>query len=429
MSLAAHAEAIPEIVCGSLEGWRGIDPGTVLVEEIKDGIIFKASVPAGTAALPSAVMFRFRRGGQAPTTLAERRTEAAALLFGKHGVSPSRIAQGDTWWIEPWAGVSFDDLGGGLTFPWDGACAGWDPRNPAHRELVLNSAEEYGRLMARIHVVPPEWFEPFKQEDCVAFPFLGELPSQGSFLWLYQYWGPGRVPSQDEFGRCMAAHSAGDGSRLKQLRDLLAALPTPRCPALARLVTSHGDIWDENVLWKQDRSGVLACDIESACVMSAIYDWMHGQLQYFQSAQLAVLEVDPEYKPCYARAMMRAYLEQLGEPAGDEEVDMAIFDVRSFSDLFYIRRGLDAMVRGPHHEMFSISDVDAAYATATDNIEALKQSMEVAWADAAQRALRVGPRWSDNDAFSWDSPGEGLPDCQLFWTSHDEWRRKGASAL
>jgi hypothetical protein len=221
--------------------------------------------------------------------------------------------------------------------------AKFDIKHVAYRKQLLAAAVEYGRLLARIHATPTGWFHPFAEEGKATYPLLRTLPDAGSFLWLYQY-------RTEEFGACVSYHS--EPRRLKQLQALLSALPAPRCPALARLVTSHGDLWYANVLWERDGGGggLLACDLESCCVMRGIYDWMHLQTLWYTKEQLAMAKIDSD-SPSLVRATVRAYLQGLGEPAQECDVDVAVFDIRSFiMGGLYIRSGLDAMYYGPSSE-------------------------------------------------------------------------------
>ena len=49
--------------------------------------------------------------------------------------------------------------------------------------------------------------------------------------------------------------------------------------------------------------------------------------------------------------MLRAYLEQLGESAGQDDVDVTLFDIRSFQmGGLHIRNGLDAMFCGTYED-------------------------------------------------------------------------------
>ena len=99
---------------------------------------------------------------------------------------------------------------------------------------------------------------------------------------LYQCWrqgAPGNAVLDREAGlsidvdETMRRHAKDP----EPLKKILTAIPKPRCPALSRVVTCHGDLWFCNVLRSpKPEEGHFACDVESACAMPALWDWMHG---------------------------------------------------------------------------------------------------------------------------------------------------------
>ena len=133
------------------------------------------------------------------------------------------------------------------------------------------------------------------------------------------------------------------------LKKILTAIPKPRCPALSRVVTCHGDLWFCNVLRSpKPEEGHFACDVESACAMPALWDWMHGQIEYFEKETELLYESNGGEGPSFARAMVEAHLKELCEPCGKDEVDAAVFDIRPFTDVntMYIRDLMDVVYAG-----------------------------------------------------------------------------------
>lgn len=396
-ALIQRREEIVSIVCQALEGWRGVEPSAVAVELVAPSKAYIFKVSAKVAASPSAVILKFgvgSRAAEAKTSLGDLRTEAATAMFMTQGICPARLAASDdaSWWIEAFAGPLMFDFECTGAYTCDDI---FDATNVVHREKLCSAAAAYGRLLGKIHAAPTNWFSPFIEEGVAAYPFLGSLPEAGSFLWLYQY-------RDEEFKFSMTYHSA-EPDRLQRIQALLAALPTPRCPALARLVTSHGDLWYANVLWNPEGGGLLACDLESSCVMRGIYDWMHCQILWYTNEQLAMWKCDPD-APNLVRTMLTAYLEQLGEPAGPGDVDVALFDIRSFMlGSFYIRNGLDAMYYGPYRDpedgegVEGINDDAAQYDDAMHNIEAWQQRMQIVWDDPEQHRAFVGAGWLESN--------------------------------
>lgn len=98
-----------------------------------------------------------------------RRMQAAARAFAGAGLGPRPIAEGDGpngggWWVEEW--------GGSRSLPW-------------------TSREEYaamGRLLARMHAVPTEWFDASRAEAVRRWPLL-ERVTAGSHAWVGLAWG------------------------------------------------------------------------------------------------------------------------------------------------------------------------------------------------------------------------------------------------
>jgi len=327
------ASSVAEIVCEGMRelGWSEIKPIMVTVDQQDDKPVYKVSAAGAT---PPTVMFRFRAGP--PVSLKERRTEAAAKIFGAAGVSPGRLVDGETWWIEPWVGATLNE---GRPCVQKGT---FDVKDASQREKVLQAAADLGRLTARIHSIPTEWFEPFYEEECKTYPFLRDMP-KGNFLWLYQYWRGGEGREGCDFDDMMQMHAKDP----QPLKKVLVAIPKPLCPALSRVVTSHGDLWHDNVLHSPSPGGgLLACDVESACVMSAIWDFMHCQIEYFEEETKLVHENSGGDGPSFARTTVEAYLQQLGEPCGKDEVDAALFDIRCFMDALHIRGSMDAIYAG-----------------------------------------------------------------------------------
>ena len=86
--------------------------------------------------------------------------------------------------------------------------------------------------------------------------------------------------------------------------------------------------------------------------MRGIYDWMHGRRNlWHRGEQQAILKIGPDAPACayyLVRAMVSAYLVQLGEPTAEEDVDMALFDMRSFLVTVSGRHAYPARLR-PNH--------------------------------------------------------------------------------
>ncbi|EOD03981.1 hypothetical protein EMIHUDRAFT_121722 [Emiliania huxleyi CCMP1516] len=206
-----------------------------------------------------------------------RRMQAAARAFAGAGLGPRPIAEGDGpngggWWVEEW--------GGSRSLPW-------------------TSREEYaamGRLLARMHAVPTEWFDASRAEAVRRWPLLGRVTA-GSHAWVGLAWGLWE-----------------DEQLFIDWAQLSGAL-APEHPAARRVVTTHGDVHPGNVL----QSG-LVVDFENSCVCSAIYDL----------AFVVPSFVTGESEAAAARAFVEGYLAAGGwEAAGwaaEAAVDLLLTD-------------------------------------------------------------------------------------------------------
>ena len=185
-TLNQRREEIVCIVCKALEGWHGVEPSAVVVElvDFSKTHIFKVSAKMAS---PSVVILKF--GAQIKTDtnqFGDRRTEAATAIFSNYNICPVRLAQSDdiSWWIETCAGpMLFDfDNNGAYT------CSNntkFDIKNVAYREKLISAAVEYGRLLAKIHATPTDWFSPFAEEGVAAYPLLKQGVSFGFIsIWI-----------------------------------------------------------------------------------------------------------------------------------------------------------------------------------------------------------------------------------------------------
>ncbi len=103
-------------------------------------------------AVPETVALHGRSEDVVADPLSEPRTEAAAQLFATNKLGPRRLAQGGDWFIEPWVGS------GRPTF---------------HTEEKF---WELGQPVAKIHMLPTDWYDEWREKLCEAMPALREVP-------------------------------------------------------------------------------------------------------------------------------------------------------------------------------------------------------------------------------------------------------------
>ena len=167
---------------------------------------------------------------------------------------------------------------------------------------------EVGALLARVHQLPTEWYDEWR----AASPGL-EAADDDSPIWISPNSPNGKVLPQEVW----AAYT----------RSFAPMLPVTA--AGRRLVTCHGDLHPLNILRKQD-GGLCCIDLEDAHVGRAADD-LGFALQTFCIAG-AHRSVRPGGDGAQAgRELVRGYLEQMEDPAGDEDVDALLLDVHAAS--------------------------------------------------------------------------------------------------
>jgi hypothetical protein len=158
---------------------------------------------------------------------------------------------------------------------------------------------EIARLLAKLHKVPVEWFEPFRERLCALHPGLDEA-SNGSAVWWYSA-RQDMLSDLDEEG----------------LRNWVRAFPEPRSAAGKCLVTTHFDLHPGNIIRTEEALGnqfLRVIDLEFCCVSSAVNDIAYASSLWLKGAEKR-------------RAFARAYLEALDQPATEEDVDSLLLDV------------------------------------------------------------------------------------------------------
>eukprot|EP00927_Polykrikos_kofoidii_P034096 TRINITY_DN28924_c0_g1_i3.p1 TRINITY_DN28924_c0_g1~~TRINITY_DN28924_c0_g1_i3.p1 ORF type:complete len:705 (+),score=84.82 TRINITY_DN28924_c0_g1_i3:58-2115(+) len=259
-----------KLVVEALPGWRTTSAGNVLVEDKSGeggGRTYRVSA---TGANPPQVALHVRSEQAAADAISETRMACAARLFAKAGLSPSRLAESHDWFIERWEGLG-------------------EPNITAER------SRELGELVARIHAIPIDWFDPWREMLCKRFSDLRNVP-RGSHVWFWT----ARKEFLDELT---------DECR-RQVLD--ANFFAPRSIAAARVVTAHADVHPGNML--QTEMGIRVLDFEYSCVTYAVQDLC--QLIY------TCFHLDTAMK----RGFVHAYLSASNLPATEQDVEATLFD-------------------------------------------------------------------------------------------------------
>jgi len=149
---------------------------------------------------------------------------------------------GSNYWIDQWEGVG--DFSGSSAEMWN----------------------RCGRLLARIHTIPTDWFDELKAKYIDQEPVAAVFP-EGTFAWVHLQ----RESWQADLP------SMSDDSKYEY-----ATAVTTDHPIGARIVTAHGDFHPGNIIDLGDEhsnAGVYrfrCIDFEFSCVTHAIHDLSFG---------------------------------------------------------------------------------------------------------------------------------------------------------
>lgn len=185
------------------KGWGRVDRASITVKDTSGyggSKTFKVSA-TGIDVTPAIVSLHSRAETVTDDPISEPRAEAAALLFGKHGVGVKRLAHGVDWFIEPWEGYG-------------------TPVLIKKEDMVVFATE-----IAKIHQLPTDWYTPFQAKRRELEPALAAAPD-GSHIWWYS------ARPKDFLHANMDQES---------LAGYAQPLFTPRSQAAARQVTNHGN--------------------------------------------------------------------------------------------------------------------------------------------------------------------------------------------
>lgn len=218
----------------------------------------------------------------------DNRIQDAVCLLTKVGLTPERISQGDDWYIEEFCGES-------------------TMKNP--------NAIQFGKLLAKIHKIPTDWFKIYREKSKKRYPFLEGI-SDGSSLWLH-------CCNDQEKGQYEYLQSLNLGAADIRFYDDLE----PLSEVSKRVVTSHGDFHGGNALKFEDGT-LIACDLENMHVGYAHHDiGYHFCISGWQSG---VPVQNLEYRTAFAKA----YLEESGLDSTDQDIDNLLYDA-AFATINY----------------------------------------------------------------------------------------------
>jgi len=293
-------------------GWRNVDHTQVRVKECSgfEGRTFRISAE-GSNVCPAMVAFHVLNDEVVADLVCKDRVAAAQAIFAASGISPPRLAEGNNWFIDCWIG---NKVGGvyDLNRPTAAEVSQVEPHATA-------TAAELGALLAKVHAIPIDWYEPTRASLRARHPALVDTEGD-SHLWPF-------TARQEVFE---ALPDEG-------IKTWSLAGPTATSNAGARIVTTHGDFHPANII--RTNSGLQVIDFGLSCVTCAAKD-LSWACEYF----LHGLEEK--------RSFASAYLKASGYAAVPEEVDALLVDAECFalhSFIGVLFGQLDNLKEDPEH--------------------------------------------------------------------------------
>jgi len=272
-------------------GWGKVDRDSIQVQDYSGGGGSKTYKvwATGVDVTPTHVALHSRADVVKEEQMSEERTEAAALLFGDHGLAPRRLVQGVDWYVEPWLGYGQPTI-----------------RTCADMQVL-------GREVAKIHQLPTEWYDPFRVGLKREFSCLADIPDD-SHAWWYAC----------RMKACIDPDSHPDWAP-KYLQPLF----TPLTEAGGKIVTCHGDLHAENYISMLEDCSVqdgklLFSDLEMAHVSAACSDLAYVVYHGEDRNNRQPYQDDND---TMRRAFLKSYLEAMGAPSTKQDIDALLIDV------------------------------------------------------------------------------------------------------
>ena len=188
---------------------------------------------------------------------------------------------------------------------------------------MFDSADKFqmlGRLLALCHKLPTEWHDEWKEKLCISQPVMRDC-HPGHFLWIYatakEEWVEQALPAVVE-----------------RMGGSEGYIFMPQTEAGQRLVTTHGDLHNQNVL--QMSECMIAIDFDCTCVAHAIHDlayvlqgvdngWYKAD-DFLVGHGVGDLPVE-QVLDC-KRVFLAAYLSEMGDSSTAADVDAVLLDAQ-----------------------------------------------------------------------------------------------------
>lgn len=263
-------------------GWRDVEQSHVILKSCSgfEGKTFEVRIDGQSSSL-DAVALHILQPHVAVDEISKGRRAAAQKLFSEHSLAPRCLAKGCDWFIDPWSGSTIGRV--------------YELNRPGG--VAAATPEELGELLAKIHEMPTDWFDEWREQLCNRTPALRSADFN-SHIWPF------------------TAMQLVKDFPPDALSLWCSVGPKPTSFAGARAVTSHSDFHPANIVRTQN--GLQVIDFGFTCVTCAAKDlawaceyYLHGRAE--------------------KRAFASAYLKACGLPASFEDVDDLCLDAERFA--------------------------------------------------------------------------------------------------
>eukprot|EP01052_Picozoa_sp_SAG31_P003369 SAG31_NODE_128_length_23532_cov_21.204754_14_plen_431_part_00 len=295
---------IAAAVAGAVWGLPDLD---VQLEDKSGGGGGKVYFASAKDVTPGKVVVKIL-GENASFPLAQKRMEAGVEALRASGLIRPCLAVGPDWTAEAFAG--------------DAVSAG----GPFKFEETRAPPDALGKLLAKLHATPTQWYEPYREATINRDPKLAEMlraVPDHSHAWQPVPWGleTGLACTGAGFPHPDAAKAMFDAMVDRGVFEMFFRNSAfyPKSSAGKRVVTNHGDFKADNVVHDPERDELVAIDFELISVGPAAMD-----LGFATVFWLGGNRSSPEYR----RAFYDAYL---GGDATDEIVKQTMLDAEVYA--------------------------------------------------------------------------------------------------
>lgn len=290
-------EAAIQLAQSLFEGYSKMDPSEILVKKLTGGggnfacwkVSPKADISqdnwftANPDLIPSipAVVIHSRIKTDDLEHWMEKKMSLMQKLFWENDITVPRLCQGNHWWVEP---AIVDD---------------WS------KEGITVTA--IAKIIANVHKLPTDWYKEIRDHIKGMYPCLRDA-SDGSNVWI-------KASKSSDWER--------DGWLNEESQKFaISCDKEPISTAGKRIVNCHMDFHRFNLVSNKELEKNYLVDFEYSCVSTAAIDL---------AFTVSCIEWNVEWcqgNPDWWKDFMRTYLETLGLPATDQEIQNLMIDAQ-----------------------------------------------------------------------------------------------------